>query len=491
MVTISHENELLGRGILLNQTRLVFFLSESFYLQGGTQSFLNRLGISANTDPFPVAQILKSNHLFSEIKTQLELGFPWEGELEFLARNDESIWLEVTMAPGVVEGRKEVSCSAVDITEKKLIKLSALRQAQFRNALLENAPVAIFEGDESGSCTNVNAFWKSLTSFTLADALGDGWMDAVHPEDRAELNRRWQAFVANKGLFEFEYRYLSPTGKVSTVLSKASFLEDLSRPTILRMEYDLTEKKAFEEKLAEQKAKAELVSRLASLGEMAAGIAHEINNPLTIIMGYTQYLNELIQGSQDQEIDKTYANRVYEKIQHNVERATRIIASMKKLSRSSELDPPKDIPVSMLIENVVSLLVEKIKHEDIQLEVGSLNKDIKISCREIEVGQVLINLFNNACDAVRNRELKLIRISLEEDPRFYRLIVADSGAGIAENLSNKIFEPFFTTKEVGLGTGLGLSISRSIMESHQGRIEYSRNNDFTNFTLYFPKESTV
>jgi C4-dicarboxylate-specific signal transduction histidine kinase len=226
-------------------------------------------------------------------------------------------------------------------------------------------------------------------------------------------------------------------------------------------------------------------ARLASLGEMAGGIAHEINNPLSIIhLLAEQQLVRLRHGA----MDSDRIQHAFESIADTVQRIVKIITGLKTFSRDGQNDPLELAGIRSLIENTLTFCEQKFKHHGIHLS-GTDNTlaDILIECRPIQLSQVLLNLLNNAFDAVENAQEKWIRIEVKDGSPWIEIRVTDSGAGVPEPYREKIFQPFFTLKEVGKGTGLGLSISRRIIESLGGRIELDTSQPHTSFVIYLKK----
>lgn len=222
-------------------------------------------------------------------------------------------------------------------------------------------------------------------------------------------------------------------------------------------------------------------SKMASLGEMAGGIAHEINNPLAIISGKAEQIKKYVH--QDP-IDRAKIYEAMEKIETTSFRISKIIKGLRSFSRSGELDPSKDILVMDLIDETLDLCRERMKNEHITL-IQESDNTLTIKCRPTQIQQVLINLLNNSIDAIKGHKEPWIKIRSEKKGKQIILSITDSGTGIDPNLNDKIMNPFFTTKGVGKGTGLGLSISRRIMESHGGKLIYLPENPNTTFALIF------
>jgi C4-dicarboxylate-specific signal transduction histidine kinase len=237
---------------------------------------------------------------------------------------------------------------------------------------------------------------------------------------------------------------------------------------------DITERKEYE-KVASQSA------RMSALGELAGGIAHEINNPLNIIGGYATIIRKGIEKG-DSENPKVYL----EKIENTVQRIAKIIKGMKNFSRDGSTDPFEITSSRILIEETLELCSERFKNNKVELQV-SLESNADIVCRPVEISQVLLNIVNNAFQAVTKNEEKWVRVELIEEDKFVKYSIIDSGKGIPKEVVNKIFEPFYTTKEVGVGTGLGLSIAKGIIEVHKGEMYYDENCENTKFVIKLPK----
>ncbi len=210
-------------------------------------------------------------------------------------------------------------------------------------------------------------------------------------------------------------------------------------------------------------------AKMASLGEMAGGVAHEINNPLAIILGKVQQIRRKLENKT---FDPAEATVSFAKIEDTVNRIARIIRGLRAFSRNSESDPVAPVRTSLLVENCLELVREKIKHAGVRLDVQTPATDFAVLGREPQLAQVIVNLLGNALDAVASTPDPWIKLSIEPIGQSLRFRVIDSGAGIPKEILDKLMQPFFTTKGVGKGTGLGLSISRGIIADHGGGLEY-------------------
>lgn len=222
-------------------------------------------------------------------------------------------------------------------------------------------------------------------------------------------------------------------------------------------------------------------SKLASLGEMAASIAHEINNPLSIISG----LSHLLTIGTTADLDE-----VQKRINKSVKRITTITDGLKKFSRQSNELYIQMFNAKELVQECCDLIHAKAKGNDVKV-VLECEENINIHCDEIQMGQVLVNLIGNAIDAVESLDERWVRIEVHEIINATEIIVVDSGNGIAPKNLDHIFSAFYTTKEVGHGTGLGLSISKEIIETHGGQLSYELKSGHTSFKISIPRRRRI
>lgn len=236
--------------------------------------------------------------------------------------------------------------------------------------------------------------------------------------------------------------------------------------------------------LHEQMKKNISTARLAAVGEMAADVAHEINNPLTVI---DLHAAKLKKHEEDYHLSSEAAMSV-EKIQLMVKRMAKIIKGLKALSRDGNSDPKVPFAILPMVEDVKMLVEMKIKSHDISFEVEVENPALMTIGREVQISQVLVNLIGNSIDAIiHSSEPRWISLKIKEKNELIYFYITDSGKGIPDGLQEQIMRPFFTTKELNKGTGLGLSISKSIIEEHEGELEYNHKSQNTQFVFTLKK----
>ncbi len=222
-------------------------------------------------------------------------------------------------------------------------------------------------------------------------------------------------------------------------------------------------------------------SRLASLGEMSAGIAHEINNPLAVIDGTTRLIARSLAANI--EIDSQKLEAYLTKIAKMVNRITKIVNGLRAFSRDGSQEPITQFPIDKFFSDISDLCHANLVHKKVDIRFLIDDPSIVVSGREVQLSQVLINMINNSADAVEKLDEKWITVECVSTKDQLVISITDSGQGIPADIQTKMLQPFFTTKELGKGTGLGLSISLGIIESHGGTLTYCQNHKNTRFEI--------
>jgi C4-dicarboxylate-specific signal transduction histidine kinase len=231
-------------------------------------------------------------------------------------------------------------------------------------------------------------------------------------------------------------------------------------------------------------------NRLASLGVMAGGIAHEINNPLTVIQAHAMFLKKKYQKGKLEDQD-FYAGM--DKIGQVVERISKIVISLRNLSRDDKDKPFENVKSNLVFDDIINLSKQKFENKKIHFKFENKIPTEYISCRQVEISRVLLNLLTNALDAVleTKKEYLEITFSLYKEGDNIHFSVRDNGCGIDKKNVQKIMNPFFTTKAVGHGTGIGLSLSKKIAEDHGGSLRLNLGTEDTEFILCIPQVHTA
>jgi C4-dicarboxylate-specific signal transduction histidine kinase len=213
-------------------------------------------------------------------------------------------------------------------------------------------------------------------------------------------------------------------------------------------------------------------ARLASLGQLVGGIAHEINNSLSVILGKLTLLEMKLEKDG---IEKAEILVELGKVINTTERISDIINNLKTFSRDPQRDALEKVPLASIVKDTLSLCFENFRLNNISLSYG-IDTGIIVECQKVQISQMLMNLVNNSFDAVEADEERWVKIDAGIKGDTITMMVIDSGKRISKKISELMLTPFFTTKEVGEGTGLGLCISSQIMSSLGGRLYYNKEN---------------
>jgi signal transduction histidine kinase len=247
-----------------------------------------------------------------------------------------------------------------------------------------------------------------------------------------------------------------------------------------------------EERLEQEQAKRFAASKLSALGEMAGGVAHEINNPLAAIQ---LLANQIALQISKQPAGSEAILRAAKNIESTVTRISRITRAMQLLARpSTEATTPVLCGLREILESTAALFTEKLKKEGIAFALAVPESDIVLVCDPAQISHALLNLMNNAYDSVQKTEgargeKPWIRLEASDLGPSAVISVTNSGAPIAPELRERIFDPFFTTKGIGQGLGLGLSVAQAIAHAHDGRLQLIASSPSTRFELILPKRA--
>lgn len=239
---------------------------------------------------------------------------------------------------------------------------------------------------------------------------------------------------------------------------------------------DLTVERALYEKyrvqLEEIKRTHEKIlqtDKLATLGELSAGISHEINNPLTVAYGYAQNIEWMLESSEDSSSDELKLSA--KRVTHSLEKISSIISNMKTYVRTDD-DHREFCDLRDVVRAASELTHTGITKDKVELLIQAPNEALLVQGNRIELEQVLVNILKNSFDAISDAKVEQgsVKIVLERRENAIAVQVYDNGPGVAADAATKIFQPFYTTKELGKGSGLGLSISQRLIEKHRGSL---------------------
>jgi PAS domain S-box-containing protein len=292
--------------------------------------------------------------------------------------------------------------------------------------------------------------------------------ERVHPDDQPLRDSAIKRAIETKGSYEIEYRILLPDGTVRWISGRARCMSDGDgRSTrLLGVSMDVTERKQAEKEAMEQRDELFHLSRVASLGQLSGSLAHELNQPLGIILSNAQAAQHMLAGDAPDipELREILADIVGEDL-----RAGEVITRLRALLKRGETQL-LPLALNKVIEDVLHLLRSDLAARGVTAESKLAERLPDVPGDEVQLQQVLINIVGNACDAmVENPPAdRRLRISTSAESGAVCVSIEDQGRGLPNGDSSQIFEPFFTTKSHGLG--IGLSICRSIIAAHHGRL---------------------
>lgn len=350
-------------------------------------------------------------------------------------------------------------------------------------AVLDNIPNMVFVKDASDGLRFLmfNRAGQKLIGASQEEILGKNDFDFFPHEQAAFFTMKDREIFATGKPHEIPKEPIqTPRGQRWLRTYKVPTFKSNGDPDLLiGISVDITQELETQSALEVERNKSMQNAKLASLGEMSAGIAHEINNPLAIIEGTAKSLHRCINDPEK------FAAKV-EIIQRAVQRSAKIVAGLKKFARTSiksEFEPQN---LSKLINEVMTMVEPMAIRRRIELSV-ECPEQTSLVCNEIEIEQVLVNLINNSMDAIESLDERWVKLTVSEDEGGVVIRIRDSGTGISQEIAEKMFEPFYTTKPVGRGTGLGLSISKGILDEHGATIQVDTSDLNTCFEIRFVK----
>ncbi|KYG64195.1 PAS domain-containing sensor histidine kinase [Bdellovibrio bacteriovorus] len=301
--------------------------------------------------------------------------------------------------------------------------------------------------------------------------------------DMEVVNMRVREAAEKHQDFYVTYRITWENKEVHHIRCYGKFMaDDASR--MYGVAWDSTEEVLTEQQIAEAKAKLISATKMAALGEMSGGIAHEINNPLTVIQARAFQLQQMVENNK---LEPEKIKQSAESISRTADKIARIIKSLRSFAREGSHDPFEIVPVKKIVEETLEFCRTRFYNHGVEVEVPDIDPELEVECRIIQIEQVLLNLLNNSFDAISQLDEKWIRMDVKETEDAVEFYIIDSGKGIPEEIAEQIMLPFFTTKDVGKGTGLGLSISAGIIKNHQGHLSLNKDAMNTTFVFILPK----
>ena len=379
-------------------------------------------------------------------------------------RDGKEIWLEEASNYIRDEKGNIIGIEGVfrDVTERKKLERELQESEQFLRKVIENTTDAIFTVDDQGRFSFVNPRMEEITGYSRAELRGRKLLKLVTPDRIKEVDRQLQTTLEDGfPTIHYETEMIKKSGEKITVLfSLAPLIERDRTYNIIGTITDITQRVELEQRLLQSE-------RLATMGEIAAGFAHEINNPLGIILGFAQ---ELLSDTPSSDI----RYKDLKIIEQETARCSEVVKELLNFARPHSLETAPT-PIEQVIDNSLSLLKLQLKNNRIKLTKTISPNLPLVNVDRYQMQQVFINVIVNAIQAMAqggNLRIKAYTDS-QREPEAAPMVtiqISDTGNGIPEEYLSRIFDPFFSTK-LSKGTGLGLSISQQIVSAHKGKIE--------------------
>lgn len=465
---------------------------------------------------------------------RVKMGLSTQDIIEFACDTSIALLFIGIVSFNIFRINKQTIETAVRGLNEKLEAEKALNvsQQQFQT-LAHMSPVGIFRTRADGYTTYVNPRWSEISGLSHDEAVGYGWLKAVHPEDVEKISNKWNTDSGNRVKSVAEYRFLRSDGTVAWVLGDAvpeivdgdikgyiGTITDITEVITVQNElekYRTQLERLVHERTRELESANELLKstnieldhqhqqlqqayndlrntqdklvqseKMASLGVLSAGIAHEINNPLNFINGGIHGLRESL-GRLDEE-HFLELQPLIDSVQTGVDRAAEIVKSLNLYSRANDL-PSSECNIHSIIDNCLVMLKNETKYI-IEIQKDYCQEPMVVFGNQGRLHQVFLNVLTNAIHAIK--ELGKIRIETSIKGSDSCIVISDNGCGISEENISRLTDPFFTTKDPGKGTGLGLSITSKIIKDYNGTIIFdSKEGNGTKVTITLPLNGKI
>ncbi|WP_445506861.1 PAS domain S-box protein [Niallia sp. 03190] len=412
---------------------------------------------------------------FRDMWKTISKGDIWKGGIRNKAKDGTFYWVDTVIVPFV--NKKGIPYQYVsirrDITEQKKVQIQleeSIKEVSDINFALDQSSIIAFT-DRRGKITSVNDKFCKISGYLREELIGNDHRIVNSGFHSKEFFQQLWTTIASGGVWKGEIRNKAKDGSYYWVDTTIIPFQDKNNKIYqyLAIRNDITDKKRTEEILHRK-------DKLAAVGQLAAGVAHEIRNPLTSIKGYTEFL------SMD-ELDKN-RQEFFTIILDEIERVNSIVEEFMLLSKPtvSVLEKKELIPI---IKNVISILDYHLRKSKSKIHFEYDNEEVVIECDENKLKQVFLNFFKNAIEAMPNGGDIFVKVKVKEE---IEITIKDTGIGMEKEQLEKLGEPFFTTKKDG--NGLGLMVSFKIIENLNGKVFIdSEKNKGTSFHLTFPPAS--
>jgi PAS domain S-box-containing protein len=417
----------------------------------------------------------------------------WQGtELTALRKNGEEFPVEVSFGELTRDGHKSFTGFIRDISKRKHAEEKLRASERTLRELTETIPQMLWSAEPDGAIDYCNQRTLDYTGLSAEQVRGAGLMKSVHRDDIETMSQSWTAAVSNGESFQQEFRCLRAEDHTYRwCISRAVPLRNQGGGIIkwFGTVVDLHDWKEAQQALQMTQAELARVSRLTTMGELAASIAHEVNQPLTAVTNNGSACLRLLAN---RSLEPDVLRRALEEIVADGTRASAVIARIRGFIKKAPAEKT-ELDVNEVIQEVLALAGHELHKNQILVDCDLANTLPRVRADRVQLQQVLLNLIMNGIEAITGATNQPRVLGLESRIHEYGDVlveVRDSGAGLGLEV-DRLFTPFFTTKANGMG--MGLPISRSLIEGHGGRLWASPNSPHGavfSFTLPAASESS-
>jgi histidine kinase len=410
-------------------------------------------------------------------------GKPHFSEEVVLGKDGNPVYILVSTSPIFNEKGEVVAAieMSTDITQVRLLEEELKRSEEKYRTLFNSDPNPIFVLDfNTLEIQDANERALNFYGYEKGEVLGESFLDLADPQERDRLRKvSWD----QEGAVYKVRQHTKENGSI-VVNIRYSSLRDMGRDTVIVTTSDVTERVKSEAQLIQ-------ASKMATLGEMSAGVAHELNQPLSVIKTSASFIAKKI--SRNESVDPDILRDLADEMDSQVDRASLIINHLRQFGRKTDIRK-MNVQLNDCIRGTFTVLGRQLEVHGVKVELHLDAELPPIRGDSNRLEQVFLNLIMNARDAMDEKEAlegkgveKVLEISSFRENDEVVVTISDTGLGMSEEVKEKIFEPFFTTKPVGKGTGLGLSISFGIIRDYDGNIDLeSVEGQGTTFRIRFP-----
>jgi PAS domain S-box-containing protein len=370
-----------------------------------------------------------------------------------------------------------------DITELDNYRSEMERVAEDLTLLIDTANAPIFGIDAQGNVNEWNKKTAEITGFNAEEALGKNLVEEFIRADYSEsVNDVLQKALKGENTSNYELLLYTKNNNLVTVLLNATTRRSTKGNVVgvIGVGQDITDRKFAEAQVIQ-------ASKLATLGEMATSVAHELNQPLHVIRLSSGNVIRKLQKQQEI-LEPAYLTQKLERIMQQTERASAIIDHMRMFGRKASEDA-YSVDLCLTLNSALSLVSEQLRLAEIDVIINTPNVCSAVLGHQVQLEQVFLNLLTNAQDAIKSlpsSNNKLIKIDVVDTTTNIEITLENIGPTIPEAIIERIFEPFYTTKEIGKGTGLGLSVSYGIVRDMKGEISVKNTDKGVSFLITLP-----